>query len=93
MTHSVIEQVGLKVDQQERQEIILVFEEELQTFSEEELTDLITQQPEEIRQALTGIIPEAAVQAMQSTVLGIVAAVLLALVTSLFLNRRKLPRV
>ena len=91
--NSVVDQVELNVDQAERQEMILIFEEELQTFSEEELVELISEQPQEIQQALTKIIPNAAVDAMQFTLLGIIFAVLLALITSFFLTRRKLPRV
>jgi MFS family permease len=83
----VLERANIIVDERERQEIIVTLEQELQTLSEEEFDAMLAQQPEEIQRTLEQIAPAALSEAMQATLLGLIAVVLLALLVSGLLPR------
>lgn len=87
---AVLQKLDTTATDTQRQTIIAELEESLQILSEEELTEIIKQLPVATQQAVAEVVKDAEFEAMQSTLRGIMMAILLALVASLFLPHRKI---
>lgn len=86
----VLGRAAIVVDANERQEIIFDFQEMVQTFTVQEIDTEIAGWPEEVQRAFEEVTPAALVDAMQVTLLVILAMISLALAVSLFLPRTKM---
>lgn len=92
IVHNVLERVGLSLDETAKQEAIFELQELVQTYSNQEITDLFSQFPADVQQLLGNIVHEAAVDGMQISLLVSLIISFLCLLFSMFLPKRVLRK-
>ena len=92
IVHTVLERVGLALSEPEKQEVIFELQEFVQTYNTQEMEDLFSHLPADVQQSLDNIVSTAAVDAMQISLLAILATSFLCILVSLFLPKRSLSR-